>query len=128
YWPEFDKCENGIQMIGWSSDTGDSANYSEYLTMTRDKVTGKGQYNCGLYSNPKLDNLVNQANIELDPEKRSVILKEVSKIEYDDVAFIPLHWQNLSWGYNKKITNLKDYVNLKNFPLLGDLIIKEDKQ
>ncbi len=127
YWPEFDKCENGIQMIGWSSDTGDSANYSEYLTMTRNADTGVGQYNCGHYSNPEVDKLIGEANKETDPAKRSELLKKVSQIEFDDAAFIPLHWQNLAWGTNKKITNLADYVNLKNFPLFGDIVVEEKK-
>lgn len=125
YWPEFDKMESGIQLVGWSSDTGDSANYSEYLTMTQNKETGRGQYNSGFYSNPELDALVEQANAEMDAEKRAVLLKKVSKIEYDDAAYVPLHWQNLAWGYSKKVTNLADNVNLKNFPLFGDVIIKE---
>lgn len=127
YWPEFDKMKNGIQLVGWSSDTGDSANYSEYLTMTQNKETGRGQYNSGFYSNPELDQLVDQANTEMDADKRSELLKKVSQIEYDDAAYVPLHWQNLSWGYHKKVTNLADYVNLKNFPLLGDIIVDEDK-
>lgn len=125
YWPEYDKCEAGLALIGWSSDTGDSANYSEYLTMTKDANTGRGQYNCGFYSNAEMDALVNQANAEMDSEKRNEILKQVSNIEFNDAAFVPLHWQNLSWGTNKKVTNLADNVNLKNFPLLGDIIIKE---
>ncbi len=127
YWPEFDKKENGIQLIGWSSDTGDSANYSEYLTMTPDAKTGRGQYNAGFYSNPVLDALVDYSNSVMDPKKRAEILKYASKIEYDDAAFIPLHWQNLAWGYNNKVTNMKDNVNLKNFPLFGDLVIEEKK-
>ena len=127
YWGEYDKRESGIQLIGWSSDTGDSANYSEYLTMTQNKETGHGQYNSGSYSNPELDKLVNEANTELDSSKRSDILKKVSRIEYYDAAHVPLHWQNLAWGYNKKITNLKDNVNLKNFPLFGDIIVDESK-
>ncbi len=125
YWPEYDKKRNGIQFIGWSSDTGDSANYSEYLTMTPNEETGRGQYNAGFFSNAELDKLVEQANAELDPAKRSELLKKVSKIEYDEAAFVPLHWQNLAWGYNKKITNMKDNVNLKNFPLFGDIVVKE---
>ncbi|PIE46499.1 MAG: hypothetical protein CSA42_08240 [Gammaproteobacteria bacterium] len=127
YWPEYDKKENGIQVIGWSSDTGDSANYSEYLTMTPDTETGRGQYNAGFFSNAELDKLVEQANSEMNPEKRAELLKKVSKIEYDEAAFVPLHWQNLAWGYNKKVTNMKENVNLKNFPLFGDLVIEEKK-
>lgn len=125
YWPEYDKKKDGIVMIGWSSDTGDSANYSEFLTMTPNSDTGRGQYNAGFYSNPELDKLVNQANAETNAKKRAELLRKVSTIEYNDAAYVPLHWQNLAWGYHKKITNFKDKVNLKNFPLLGDLIINE---
>ncbi|PID66561.1 MAG: nickel/dipeptide/oligopeptide ABC transporter substrate-binding protein [Gammaproteobacteria bacterium] len=125
YWPEYDKKANGIQLIGWSSDTGDSANYSEYLTMTPNAETGRGQYNAGFFSNAELDKLVDEANAEMDAAKRADILKKVSKIEYDEAAFVPLHWQNLAWGYSKKITNMKDNVNLRNFPLFGDLVVEE---
>lgn len=125
YWPEYDKKENGIQMVGWASDTGDSANYSEYLTMTPNEETGRGQYNAGFFSNAELDKLVEEANAELDPAKRSELLKKVSKIEYDQAAFVPLHWQNLAWGYSKKIKNMKENVNLRNFPLFGDIVVEE---
>lgn len=125
YWDEFEKCENGIQLIGWSSDTGDSANYSEYLTMTRNNETGVGQYNCNGNSNAQLDALVNQANATLDPEERSALLKQVAKIEYDEAIVVPLHWQNLDWGYKSKISNFPENVNLKNFPLFGDVIVSE---
>jgi len=125
YWPEFDKCNAGIQMIGWSSDTGDSANYSEFLTMTRNSETGAGQYNCGFYSNTKVDNLIKEANKTVDSTKRAQILQDVSNIEYKEAAFVPLHWQNHAWGYSNKFENFPEIVNLKNFPDFGDLIVKE---
>lgn len=125
YWDEFDKCASGLQMIGWSSDTGDSANYSEFLTMTRDAETGFGQYNCNDYSNPALDKLIKQANLETDTDKRNKILQEVSKIEYDDAVVIPLHFENLNWGYHKKFTNFSEIVNLKNFPQWEKLKVAE---
>jgi len=125
YWSEFDKCATGLQVMGWSSDTGDSANYSEFLTQTRNAKTGAGQYNCGFYSNSQLDTLIKQANTTVDPEARGKILKEMSGIEYKEAAFIPLHWQNHAWGYSKKFENFPSIVNLKNFPNFGDLIVKE---
>ena len=125
YWPEYDKCAAGIQLIGWSSDTGDSANYSEFLTMTRNSETGAGQYNCGFYSNSEVDNLVMQANKTVDTKARAELLQKVSGIEYKEAANIPLHWQNHAWGYSNRLENFPEIVNLKNFPDFGDLIVKE---
>ncbi|MDB4836970.1 ABC transporter substrate-binding protein [Marinomonas sp.] len=123
YWPEFDKCSADMLMIGWHADTEDSANFSEFLTMTRNADTGRGQYNCGHYSNAKADALVEAANSETDPAKRSAMLKEVETIYYDEAAFVPLHWQNLAWGAKSNV-DIAPIVNSMNFPYLGDLIVK----
>jgi peptide/nickel transport system substrate-binding protein len=123
YWPEFDLCAADMLMIGWHSDTEDSANFSEFLTMTRNEETGKGQYNCGHYSNPEVDKLVDMANVETDPAKRSEMLKTVERTLYNDAAFVPLHWQNLAWGAKSNV-DIKPIVNAMNFPYFGDLVVK----
>ncbi|MBJ7019324.1 ABC transporter substrate-binding protein, partial [Vibrio cholerae] len=84
--------------IGWHPDTEDSANFTEFLTMTRNAETGKGQYNCGYYSNAEVDQLVNAANVETDLEKRSAMLKKVEEILYNEAAFVPLHFQDPAWA------------------------------
>ncbi|MEH6531342.1 MAG: ABC transporter substrate-binding protein [Photobacterium frigidiphilum] len=124
YWPEFDLCSADMMMIGWHSDTEDSANFSEFLTMTRDEKTGKGQYNCGYYSNPEVDKLVNASNVETDPAKRSEMLQTVEATLYNDAAFVPLHWQNLAWGANSNV-HIKPIVNAMNYPYFGDLVVDE---
>ncbi|MBC7003317.1 ABC transporter substrate-binding protein [Photobacterium sp. BZF1] len=124
YWPEFDVCAADMMMIGWHPDTEDSANFTEFLTMTRDEGTGKGQYNCGHYSNKEVDQLIIDANKETDLEKRSAMLKKVEELLYNDAAFVPLHWQDPSWAAK---TNLKigSIVNGMNFPYFGDLVVEE---
>ncbi|WP_261816392.1 ABC transporter substrate-binding protein [Vibrio gallicus] len=124
YWPEFDKCAADMLMIGWHADTEDSANFSEFLTMTRNEETGRGQYNCGHYSNPELDKLVEASNVETDPAKRSAMLQKVEKMLYDDAAFVPLHWQNLAWGAKSNV-HIEPIVNAMNFPYFGDLVVDE---
>ncbi|WP_038181148.1 ABC transporter substrate-binding protein [Vibrio rhizosphaerae] len=124
YWPEFDKCAADMLMIGWASDTQDSGNFTEYLTMTRNSETGKGQYNCGYYSNPEVDRLVEASNVETDSAKRATMLKEVEAKLYQDAAFVPLHWQNLAWGAKSNV-DIKPVVNAMNYPYLGDLVVKE---
>lgn len=123
YWPEFDVCAADMMMIGWHSDTEDSANFSEFLTMTRNKETGRGAYNCGHYSNPTVDNLVNNANTETDPNKRAALLQNVEQILYKDAAFVPLHWQNLAWGAKSNL-QIEPIVNGLNQPYFGDLVVK----
>lgn len=125
YWGEFDKCASGIQLIGWSSDTGDSANYSEFLTATRNAETGLGQFNCGGYSVAELDNLIAEANKENDADKRVEILQKISKLEREQALLVPLHWQNMYWGYSDKLENFEDIINMKNFPYFSELKVKE---
>ncbi len=122
YWPEFDKCAADMLMIGWHSDTEDSANFTEFLTMTRNEETGQGQYNCGHYSNPEVDKLIEAANVETDPAKRSQMLQKVETTLYNEAAFVPLHWQNLAWGA-KSTLHIKPIVNPMEFPYFGDLVV-----
>ncbi|MFD2179788.1 ABC transporter substrate-binding protein [Veronia pacifica] len=123
YWPEFDKCEAGMQMIGWHPDTEDSANFTEFLTMTRNAETGKGQYNCGHYSNAEVDKLVAATNGETDLKKRNKMLRDVEEMLYNDAAFVPLHWQDPSWAAKKNV-DIKPIINGMNFPYFGDLVVK----
>ena len=98
-------------MIGWHSDTEDSANFYEYLYMCPDKSTGRGQYNSGNYCNKEIDALTLAANSETDNVKRAAILQKIEKMLYEDAAYIPLHWQNLSWA-SKENYNTEEIVNV----------------
>ncbi|OED42916.1 nickel/dipeptide/oligopeptide ABC transporter substrate-binding protein [Endozoicomonas sp. (ex Bugula neritina AB1)] len=124
YWPEFDKRSADMMMIGWHSDTEDSANFTEYLAACADETTGWGQYNSGNYCNPAVDAMVKKAGQETDPAMRAKILQDVERTLYEEAAFVPLHWQDLAWGSAKNVAS-KDIVNVMNFPYLGDLVITE---
>jgi peptide/nickel transport system substrate-binding protein len=123
YWDQFDAQTADIQMIGWHPDTEDSANYTEFLLMCPDKETGYGQYNSGNYCNPKVDELILACQSETDRDKRADMLKEVERILYNDAAFVPLHWQHLSWA-GKENVQILPIVNVMNFPYFGDLVIE----
>ncbi len=122
YWEQFDARQGDIQMIGWHPDTEDSANYSEYLTMCPNKTTGYGKDNSGGYCNPIVDDLVLRSQSELDPAKRGAMLQRVEQLLYDDAAFVPLHWQNISWAAWKRV-DLEPVVNALNNPYFGDLVM-----
>ena len=123
YWDEFDAQAADMQMIGWHSDTEDSGNFSEFLTMCPSKESGYGQYNSGNYCNRKVDQLTMAAQIETDLKKRTAILQGIERILYNEAAFVPFHWQNHSYAGKNKV-GIRKIVNTMNFPYLGDLVYK----
>ena len=122
YWLEFEKRRAGLQMVGWSPDTEDSANFFEYLAFCVDPAAGAGAYNPG-YCNPALDRLVRAANSEPDLRKRARMLQEAEKMASDDGASITLHYEPLSWAARKNV-KIETCINLRNFLYLGDLVIE----
>ncbi len=122
YWQRFDERAADIMMIGWQSDTQDSANFYEFLVMTPDKATGYGQYNAGNYSNPEVDRLTLSTQAMTDQKARADVLRKIERILYDDAALVPLHWQHLSWAARKNV-DIGAVVNVIDMPYLGDLVI-----
>jgi peptide/nickel transport system substrate-binding protein len=123
YWDQFDAQVADIQMIGWHSDTEDTGNFFEFLLMCPNKETGYGQYNSGNYCNQEVDGLSLKVQAETDETKRTAMLQKMEKIAYDEAAFVPLHWQDLSWA-GKNNLGIASIVNVMNFPYFGDLVIK----
>ena len=123
YWDQFDAQVADIQMIGWHSDTEDTGNFFEFLLMCPNKETGYGQYNSGNYCNQEVDKLTLAVQAETNMTKRTAMLQKMEKIAYDDAAFVPLHWQDLSWA-GKNNLGIASIVNVMNFPYFGDLVIK----
>ena len=123
YWQRFDERAADIMMIGWQSDTQDSANFYEFLVMTPDTKTGYGQYNAGNYSNPEVDRLTLETQTMTDPKVRAEILRKIERILYDDAALVPLHWQHLSWVAAKSV-HIGPVLNVIDMPYLGDLVME----
>lgn len=124
YWPEYDTRQSDIAMLGWHSDTEDTANFFQYLTACIDENTGAGQYNYGSYCNEELDALIAKADRETDIEARNAMLQEAEQMLYEDVGFIPLHWQNLAYAARDGV-DIEPILNATDFPYLGDLVIND---
>lgn len=123
YWDRFDAGAADIQMIGWVPDTGDSANYSEWLLMCPDKENGYGQYNSGNYCNPAFDKLILASRTETDWARRAAMLQQAERMAYEDAAFVPLHWQRLSWAGRRGV-GLEAVLNAMDLPYWGDLVME----
>ncbi len=124
YWQKYDQGGADLMMLGWHSDTEDSANFSELLAMCRNEKSGYGRYNGGHYCNPEVDRLVSASAQQTDPHKRAQILQQVEQILYHDAAFVPLHWQHLAWGSRGGL-DIGSVLTVMNVPYLADLVINQ---
>ena len=94
--------EFGVALLGWGSRAADLALRSLVATANPDK--GYGAWNWGGYSNPRLDELIAQSLGTVDPVKREAFARSASALAARDVAFIPIHYQVVTWAMKRNIT------------------------
>jgi peptide/nickel transport system substrate-binding protein len=100
-------------MLGWTPTTYDAHNSLFNLAATRNGE--RGMFNNGGYSNPRFDALVDQIAIETTPARRQELITQATRILQEDVAYIPLHQQQVVWATraNVQLAQLAD----NGFPL-----------
>ena len=102
YFPKILSRNTSFYMLGWTSSTVDAHNVMNPI-MASPGEGGRGQFNLGAYSNPKIDELTVKVGSETDDVKRNAMIREALKIHQDDVGHLPLHQQALSWGAKKSV-------------------------
>ncbi len=93
--------KTSFYMLGWTPSTYDADN------VIRDHIASRSlKYSVGNasgYSNKRVDELSPMIGRELDQAKRQAMIDEVTKIVQDDVGFIPLHQQGITWAARNNI-------------------------
>ena len=88
-----------MAMLGWQPLSYDA--HSTLQDVMNTPVAKIGTYNVGNYSNPKVDELTGQVEIETDQAKRQALITEAFTIHKADIGHIPLHQAGLAWGVRK---------------------------
>ncbi len=103
-------------MLGWTPATSDAHNALFSLAGSRNG--SRGVFNNGGYSNPRFDGLLDQIAVETDPAKRQAYISQASKILQEDVAYIPLHQQQIVWAARQGVEVVQtadNYIQLRRF-------------
>jgi peptide/nickel transport system substrate-binding protein len=102
YFPKILRRDTSFYLLGWTASTVDAHNVL-FPILSTPGPSGRGDYNLGAYSNPKVDELTSQVASETDPKKRNEMIREAMKIHMDEVGHLPLHQQALNWGAKKGV-------------------------
>ncbi len=101
-------------MLGWTPDTYDAQN-ALFNLMATPNDTGRGKFNLGKYSDPRLDALTTMVVSELDPQKRNAEISEAFKLHKEAFGHIPLHQQALAWGIKDSVQLFQRADNIFNW-------------
>jgi peptide/nickel transport system substrate-binding protein len=93
FFDELTAYKYNFYLIGWFDGAFDFGRSAEKLLHTPDAEKGMGTYNGGKYSDSEIDaQLVASASI-VDLAEREKALQAINKKSVEDVAWIPLHYQ-----------------------------------
>lgn len=105
--------ELSLFLLGWIGDNGDADNFLYTLL-----GTGSGN-NYAQYSNKKVDELLLQAQSEVDQAKRNELYKKAQEIIHKDAPWVPLvHYESVIAGkkslkgYKPNPTGSESFVNV----------------
>ncbi|MFZ4411015.1 MAG: ABC transporter substrate-binding protein [Paracraurococcus sp.] len=90
---------------GWGTGSGEGSNPLRNLTATPDRDKGYGASNRGRYANPEMDRVLDQAMRELDDAKREALLRQATRMVFEDVGILPLHIQKNTWAMRKGLAH-----------------------
>jgi peptide/nickel transport system substrate-binding protein len=92
HFPKIENQTTDFYMLGWTPNTLDSADVFDYLIWT------EGSWNAGGYSNAAIDDMLPAISSELDPGARRAMIHDAWDLILQDVAYVPLHNQVLTWA------------------------------
>jgi len=107
-------------LLGWTPATVDAHNVLFNLLGTRDGT--RGVFNNGGYASPALDQLADQIAVETDPAKRQAMISQAARMIRDDVAYIPLHQQQIVWAARSNVEVVQtpdNSIQLRHFRING---------
>lgn len=91
----------GMWFLGLSPGNIDANGLMQELVHTR--TDAWGTWNAGNLSDPELDRMIEAAIVETDTDARDQLLHDAQRRLNEEVYFVPLHQQNLSWGVSDKV-------------------------
>lgn len=88
--------ETSFYLLGWAPGNMDATDILRPLMHTRGP--GSGLFNVGAWSDPRVDEITGQVELETDVTKRNALIKEAFQRHKDGVGHVPLLFSYVTWG------------------------------
>ena len=93
FFDEMANNKHAFYLVGWMDGSYDFGRSAQLIIHTVDRDKGMGPYNGAMYSNAALDKEIIASASILDRNEREKALQKINRTSVEDVAWIPLHYQ-----------------------------------
>ncbi len=107
--------DTSFYLLGWTPGSIDSHNVLANLLSCQNAEKKIGLFNLGNYCNARVDEITGLVEKETDPANRQALIDEAFQIVKDDVGYLPIHQQPLSWGVRDGVTVAQRADNVLDF-------------
>lgn len=88
--------QTSFYLLGWQPGTTDL--HDVLFSVATTGPPQSGTWNGGRYSHPRVEQLAVSMTTEMDGAKRQRLMSEAQSLLQEDVAFVPLHQQMVTWA------------------------------
>ena len=103
YFQRTPKREFSACLQGWGDKNRDGM-YTLKPVLHSFSATGYGEANYGNFKNLELDQLIEKAEVEMDPKTRQQLINQAVELVQKEVLVIPLHRQVIPWVSSSSVT------------------------
>lgn len=102
HFQKLDARQLDVFMLGWAT-LPMLDGFSVLSAMLATPEGSYGTYTPAGYANPRIDELTKAIAVEMDEDKRMAMMVEALMLAKNDIVWLPLHQQPLSWAASDKV-------------------------
>ncbi|MFI4996511.1 MAG: ABC transporter substrate-binding protein [Hyphomicrobiales bacterium] len=93
-----------LVLVGYSPFTYDAHIFLASIVATRDAATGRGIFNIGGFSDPKVDELIARIQSDRNADERRDLIKQALTLVKEQAAYFPIHQLEILWGVKDNVS------------------------
>jgi peptide/nickel transport system substrate-binding protein len=115
YFPKIEKFDTSFYVLSWGGGVTADALYTLQALLHSNNRKGEGDFNMGRWSNARMDELIQQLQVEREAPRRDAIVREALLLAAKELPLVPIHQPLIPWAMRKNVTARFSPVNTLYF-------------
>jgi peptide/nickel transport system substrate-binding protein len=115
YFPKIEKFDTSFYVLSWGGGITADALYTLQALLHTPNKKGEGDFNMGRWSNARMDELIQQLQVERDAAKRDAIVREALLLTAKELPLVAIHQPLIPWAMRKNVSAWFSPVNTLYF-------------